>query len=461
MIRKYPAGSMRELLVVAIPLMVSFGSQSLMSFVDRMFLTWHSEAALAATMPASMLNWSVVSFAMGVANYAGTFVAQYEGAERKDRVAAVVWQSIWLSALFGALLIVFSFSAPLIFHLANHPHKVQEAECVYFATLCQGAPAALLMTALSGFFSGRGETGVVMWVNLAAVGVNAILDFCLIFGTPATPPLGIWGAALSTVLANIFATLLFALLIIRRCQRSHYPLWQQLNLDTELSWRMIKFGIPMGMQIFVDIFGFTMFLFFVGKLGTTELAATNLAFNLNSLAFIPMLGLGTAVMTLVGRRVGEDRPLLARQTVRRAMILGTTYMGLWCIAYLAIPGWLIFPFRAYADPAEFARIEQIATLLMRFVAVYGMFDVMGIVYGYAIRGAGDALFPFLYFAAASLFGLVLPAAVVWQYLDRSLLSMWTIVTGYIMLVGFGMAFRYYSGAWQKMSVFEADLQPNK
>src|SRR6476469_9215139 len=84
----HQAGSFRELLSVAIPLVLSSGSLSLMIAIDRLFLTWFSEDALAASTPAAALHWTVMSAFIGTINYSNAFVAQYEGAGRKDRVVA-------------------------------------------------------------------------------------------------------------------------------------------------------------------------------------------------------------------------------------------------------------------------------------------------------------------------------------------------------------------------------------
>src|SRR5579872_2724004 len=81
------AGSFRELMTVAIPLVLSSGSISLMIAIDRLFLTWYSEDALAASTPAGALHWTMMSACVGMINYGNAFVAQYEGAGQKDRVA--------------------------------------------------------------------------------------------------------------------------------------------------------------------------------------------------------------------------------------------------------------------------------------------------------------------------------------------------------------------------------------
>ena len=85
-------GGYREVLKIASPLILSMGSWSIMHFVDRMFLTWYNREALAAALPAGVLNFAIGALFLGTAGYVNTFVAQYEGAERPERVGSAVWQ---------------------------------------------------------------------------------------------------------------------------------------------------------------------------------------------------------------------------------------------------------------------------------------------------------------------------------------------------------------------------------
>ena len=85
----------RQVLSIAFPLVLSMGSVAIMLFVDRMFLTWHSAEAVAASMPAGMLNFALMTLFMGTAGYTSTFVAQYHGAGRHDRIGPTVWQGIY------------------------------------------------------------------------------------------------------------------------------------------------------------------------------------------------------------------------------------------------------------------------------------------------------------------------------------------------------------------------------
>ena len=118
-------GSFRELLSVAVPLVLSSGSISLMIAIDRLFLTWYSEDALAACTPAAALHWTVMSAFVGTINYSNAFVAQYEGAGRKDRVMASVWQAILLAIVAGTLFVGVIPFAPSVFNLVGHAPPVR------------------------------------------------------------------------------------------------------------------------------------------------------------------------------------------------------------------------------------------------------------------------------------------------------------------------------------------------
>ena len=108
-------GGYREFLSIAMPLILSTASWSIQHFVDRVFLTWHSTEALAAALPAGIANFTFISLFMGTAQYANTFVAQYTGAHRPERVGPAVWQGTYLALLSGVLaLIPAYFSTGLI-----------------------------------------------------------------------------------------------------------------------------------------------------------------------------------------------------------------------------------------------------------------------------------------------------------------------------------------------------------
>jgi MATE family multidrug resistance protein len=463
-------GSFAEFWRVALPLILSSGSLSLMLFIDRMFLTWSdpSGAALAAATPAGLLHWTVISVFIGTALYVNTFVAQYEGAKRKDRAAAAVWQGIYLSFTAGAGFVFVLPFAETLFGWIGHEQRVQQLEVSYFSILCLGAIPITLTAVLSSFYSGRGKTVTVMCVNMSVVVINGILDYCLIFGTGPFPAMGIRGAAVATVIANILSTVIFFALMTRRCERVEYLFWKRWRFDRELFGRLLRYGLPTGFQFFIDISAFASFIFLVGRQGMHQLAATNLAFNVNTLAFIPMAGCGTAVMTLVAKRIGEGRPEIAVRTTWLAAGVAGAYMSFFALIYLFLPNVILYPFTWKLPPEEFAAVHSQAVVLLRFLAAFSVLDGMAIVFGMAVRGAGDTRFPLIFTLVTGWFLMVIPTWICWRWFDGSLIGSWTSCTVYICVLGIGMMLRFQSGRWKTMRVIEYspdkiaddDIQPN-
>lgn len=121
-----------------LPLILSTGSWAVQHFVDRMFLTWYSPEAIAAAMPAGILNFTLMSFFIGTASYVSTFVAQYHGAGMRHRIGPVLWQGIYFSMLGGVLVLCLIPLAAPVFDLVGHDEAVRRNEIVYFQVLCLG-----------------------------------------------------------------------------------------------------------------------------------------------------------------------------------------------------------------------------------------------------------------------------------------------------------------------------------
>jgi MATE family multidrug resistance protein len=315
-------GGYREVLVIAIPLILSTATWSVQHFVDRMFLAWYSPETIAAAMPAGMLHFSMVSIFMGTAGYVSTFVAQYYGAKRYHRIGPALWQGVYISMIGGLLiLIAIPFAGP-IFSLVGHSPQVQQNEVEYFRILCLGVGFYIASYALSGFFSGRGKTWPVMWVNVLTTIVNLTLDYALIFGNWGFPELGIRGAGIATVAAGVFSFLLFLAVLASGNTNRTYQTLKGWRLDKELFIRLLRYGFPSGAQFFLEMAGFTGFILVVGRLGTASLAATNIAFNINTLAFMPMIGFGIAISVIVGQYLGACRSVPGRGQIRSCPVGG-------------------------------------------------------------------------------------------------------------------------------------------
>jgi MATE family multidrug resistance protein len=459
--RTEPApGSTRELARVALPLVISAGSLSLMYFVDRVFLTWHSLDAVAAAMSGCVLHFALCSLFLGTLHYINTFVAQYEGAGNPGRVGAALWQGIYLA--LGASLFVAAIGplAGRLFDWLGHDLSLRPLEAQYFSLLCYGSAALFLQIPLACFYSGRGRTQVIMWVNLTSMLVNAVLDYVLIFGFGPVPALGIAGAALGTVLANVVALGLYAAAIWCWADARRYSLLSAWRLDSELLSRMLRFGLPNGAHLFLDVICWTLFIHLTGLMGTEHLAATTLAFNVNNLAFVPMLGIGTAISTLTGQRIGEGKPHLAVRTTQTAFGWTSVYMLVCGAAFVLAPELILLPYKLGLEkPDDFAAVHDQVVLLLRFVAVYSWFDAMTIVFGSSIRGAGDTRFSLVLTAGSGWLLMVVPTWLAWRHTSDPMFWAWTAATANVIFLGIGFLVRFRGGRWQSMRVIEQELAP--
>jgi MATE family multidrug resistance protein len=419
-----------------------------------MFLTWYSPETIAASMPSGLLNFTIMSLFIGTASYVSTFVAQYYGAGRPDRIGPAVWQGIYVGLIGAAVMMLTYPYAGLFFQWIGHGPKVQEYEAVFYRVLCFGAAPVLASAAMSGFFSGLGKTWVVMWVNIVATAVTLVGDYILIFGRYGFPEMGIKGAAIATVLSGWVSFGIYLVLFARPSYNTKYRLLGGWRFDGELFKRLLYFGFPSGVQFFLDVAGFTVFLLLVGRLGTATLAATNIAFNINTLAFMPMIGFGIAVSVLVGQSLGKNRPDLAEKSVYSGFHLTFIYMTAVALLYFFVPDIFVRPFAAQTNPQEFSQIREITLILLRFVAVYSVFDTMNIIFSSALRGAGDTRYVMIMFIFLPLFLLVLPSYLALVVYKSNIYVAWTIASLYVIILGFSFLYRFLGGKWKAMRVIE-------
>jgi len=424
-----------------------------MQFTDRMFLAHHSLEALAASLSGSITNFVFMAFFVGVASYVNVFVAQYTGAGQPGNVGAALWQGLWFSLLAGVALALLSLPGGWIFALAGHAPEIQEMEVAYYRILCWGSGLAVLGMCLSTFYSGRGLTRTVAVVNMIGAALNIPLDYALINGAWGFPALGIRGAGIATVTAWGVTALLFAALVFTRGNEARFGVRSRWRPDRELFARLMRFGLPGGAQLFLDVFGFTVFILLIGRLGTTELAASNLVFSLDHFAFMPMVGLHIAIETLVGQALGAGDPGRAEEVTRSALHLALAWALSLAAVFLLVPEPLVAAFRpADMTPAQYAPVMTMGSLLLVVVAFYTLFDGVALVHFGALKGAGDTGFVMLCQSVCSLLLQVLPVWLLVEVLGWGVYWCWGTLAVSLAVLALAARLRYAGGRWKAMSV---------
>ncbi len=448
------------MLAIGWPLVLSLSSTTVMQFTDRVFLGNYSVDTIAAATPSGITIFLFIALFMGVASYTNVFVAQYVGASAPARVGAALWQGIYFCLFSGLILASLNFLAQPFFHLIDHPLEVQRLEVIYFRILSLGAGLAVLGPALGCFFSGRGLTRPIMVVNMIGAAINIPLDYALINGRWFFPEMGIAGAALATVMAWTVVVALLGLLVFTAENDRRFAVRRSRRFDRELFGRLMKYGLPGGIQFFIDIFAIAFFVFMIGRLGKAELAATNIAFSINHLSFMPVIGLSIAISTLVGQAIGRGRPENGAFATNSGLHLAVAYMALIALLFVLAPEWLMRLFRPRDfSPDQYRAIMTTGVVLLRFVALYTLFDGVAITYAGAIKGAGDTRFVMWTMATLSLLTMILPVYVGATYLGFSLYAMWICLTLYIIALSVVFWRRFAKGKWKGMRVIEAQPVP--
>jgi MATE family multidrug resistance protein len=447
-------GGNRELLTLALPLVVSQGFMTVQVFLDTILLAWHDPREMAASFPAVMWFWLPFGLLQVTAGYVSTFVAQYTGAGRPARVGPAVWQGIHFAAVAGVFFLVMVPVAPALIALGGHTPALQGLEVTYLRCLAFAGLPMLIMAAVNGFFSGRGQTWTVLGIEAAGTAVNVVLAQLLIFGRLGFPEWGIAGAGWATAAGSWASALLALALFLGPRYRQEFHTLSGWRPERELFGRLMKYGGPAGAQVFLDVLVFHVFIQLVGRLGEAQTGATTLTVRLNMVAFLPMMGLGQAVAILVGQRLGADRPDLAERSAYTGLKWVFGYMCAVAAVYLLFPEALVRVFEGNRDTAQFAEIATIVPSLLLCVAIYSLADSVNVTFSFALRGAGDTRFVSLLTFALAWPIMVVPTFVLVRS-GGNIYWAWGFASAYIIAMAVCFTLRFRSGRWKTMRVIEA------
>lgn len=438
--------TLRELLRLSLPMVVSQGTFAVMIFTDRWFMAQIDAAHIAASMGGGVAAMFCMSLFMGVISYGNALVAQYHGAGQMHKCPRVVTQALLIVMCSSPLLFAIGLWGTGVFEVLGHDPDQVPLEQVYFQVLLWGSALHLGKAAFASYFAGIGRTQVIMVTDVLSIFVNVPLSWVFIFGIGPAPALGIVGAALGTIIAMVFAIGLYLCFYLSRTHRQQYSVGQSWQFDKGIMRRYLRLGTPSGVESFMNSATFNVFLLMFQAYGVVEGAAMAIVFNWDMLSFIPMMGLNIGVMTLIGRFVGAGDMARANQVISSGFILALGYSGLLAVLFLVFRVELINVF-ATADP-EFAQIRSLASTMMVGLVTYMMADAIILISGGALRGAGDTRW--IMITSTSLHWLMLLVQylviVVWEL--PPLVSWWVLV-GLILSIAIAFSWRLLGGRWRR------------
>jgi len=452
---RYPEGSIRELWTISFPLMISSLASLFMIFTDRIFLAHYSLGALNASVNAGTLAWALMSGVGMITAMSEIFVAQYNGAKKYTQIGVPIWQMIWFSLLSFAFFIPMAiWGAPSIFQ----GDLYADMEIQYFRWLMFFSPSYALMTAFAGFFIGRGQTKVMIWLAIVANLLNILLDVILIYGIPGwVPELGVQGAAIATCFGYFFESAVLAFLFLKKENRNLFGTWNwRWNWDEMV--KCCKVGFPQGVFCSLEIFGWAVFYWMMTSLSEKHITISSICQSFTILFSFFCDGLSRGSAAVAGNLIGAKKHGMINQVLKSALIL------MCCFA-------LATSFLLVVDPVDTARvlffghfesghitgkidptlIESLKTC-MTLAFIYIFFDGLRWVLGGILIAAGDTLF-LLFFGSLSVWVFLL--APIYFIVVQNRLGVeyaWGLTVIYAILFFAVYLVRFRKGTWQTIDL---------
>lgn len=442
--------SLGNLLGLAWPIIISRASQSVVGLCDALMVAHLGAAALASVATGGMNTFTVMILPMGVTFIVQSFASQLFGKGDAAGARRYGWYGLWVAALTQLAAFAAWFIVDDVLAVLPYTDEVRALMGGYMRIRLLSAGAAIGVEALSNFYGGLGRTLPGMVANLVAMVANVALNWLLIDGHLGVPGLGVAGAAWASALASVVAFVgLFVFFVVDG------PAGQRAKLSVAEFFRMLRFGLPSG---FNWLFEFGAYVFFanvvVAGLGTATLAAMNTVMSINSVSFMPALGLTSAGAILVGQAIGAQRkdevPGVVWLTARTAMV----WQGGVGLLYVLVPAALIAPFVS-AD--EGAVMADIGVRMLVVSAGWQLFDAIGMSVAEALRGAGDTFFPMMARIALAWLVFAPGSFITVKYFGWAEVGAMAWLVLYLVLLAAVVFLRFRHGAWRRIELIDAPL----
>ncbi|BCR05661.1 MATE family efflux transporter [Desulfuromonas versatilis] len=444
-------GGMREMLAIALPMVVSHGCETLLIFTDRLFLSRLGPEQMSAAMAGGLTSFMMMTFFIGLTGYATALVAQYLGAGERQRCALVVSQALLIALVAYPLILAGRPLAHGLFALAGIAPEQLAPQRQYFDILLYGALPVLLRTCLASFFSGIGRTRVVMLAALVAMLVNVGANYLLIFGRFGVPALGIRGAAWGTLLGSLCGLAVLVAVYFGRDNRQAYGVLDALRLERAVMKKLLRFGSPAGVEMFLNLLAFTVMILIFHSHGLTTATAVTVVFNWDMVSFVPLIGIQIGVVSLVGRYLGASHPEIAERAAISGLKMGWIYSSVILLLFVCLPEQLVEIFRPQGADETFSQAAPLAVGMLRLASLYVLADAVMVVFSGALRAAGDTFWAMT--VSVTMHWLLVPLLfVLLKVFQLPPQSAWLALIGLFLCFSGVFYLRYRSGRWKHLAM---------
>ena len=393
------AVELTETLKLAVPIALTQLGQIAMMTIDLALIGRLGDRAVAAAALAGTVYFVSFTFGMGLVSAVAPLAAQAFGARDPRLVRRALRVGLWAALLISLPIMVFPlYGEHILLTLGQAPATAHLAQQYLFG-LAWGIAPALWFLAIRGFMGAVNRPEPGLWITLVAIPANALLVYLLIHGEWGLPRLELFGAGLATTMVNsgmFLAGLWFA--SRRRPFKKYHVMGRIWRIDWILMRQLIVIGAPISISFLLEYGLFAAAALLMGLIGTTALAAHQVALQVTAILFMVPFGIGMAATVRVGHAVGRNDAAAVKRAGLVATLLGIALAAVFTLAVIAGRFAVARFFFGTTDSANVA-VELTANLLLVGATFFIADGIQTVVAG-ALRGMNDTRLPLL-FAAIS------------------------------------------------------------
>ncbi len=385
------------------PVMLSMLGQVMTGVADSVMIGWTGATPLAAASLANVVFTLLLTFGIGISYAITPLVAEAAGRQDTAQITHILRHGILIGLSSGLILVVTGLLiAPLLHHIGQ-PNEVVELAIPYQHIITISVLPTMVFQTFRQFAEGLHQTFHAMVVVITCNLINIALNYVLIFGKLGFPAMGIIGAGWATLIARTLMGLWMMTYVYFDRKFSFYRTgFSPGRYSAALISKLLHLGVPAGIQFIFEVSAFGFSAIMMGWLGTTALAAHQIAINLATISYMMTSGLGAAATIRIGNYLGQRNYRLLREAAYTLLGMGAVIMMVWAVLFVTERYYLP---SLYIENPEV--INQAASLLI-IAGMFQLWDGLQVVGAGALRGLQDVKIPsVLIFIAYWIIGLPL------------------------------------------------------
>lgn len=334
--------SYKRIINVALPIIISGVAQNIVNVTDTAFLGRVSQEALGAAGNAGIFYFVLVITGMGFTTGSQIIIGRRNGEQNYAQIGKILENTLYLILPIATIVffLVKFFSADFLASITQSKIILSHATN-YLNYRIIGIFFAFINFAFIAFYVGITKTRVLTYTTILMSVVNVILDYILIFGKFGIEPLGIKGAALASVFAELTSCIFFIVYSLLKIDKDKYQLFKLKSFEWAIIKRVTKVGGPVMLQNFLSLSSWFIFFMIIEKLGERDLAISHIIRSIYMVFMIPLFGLSAATNTLVSNFIGEGNSNMVLTLIKKIIILSFCSTAIVFIISIFIPEQII------------------------------------------------------------------------------------------------------------------------